>query len=720
MKTIMRLMTAVVLPLGLLVSADAIAAAKLQKVDAVSQGNSNTALRFFFDSQVSDPKSFVMPSSNLVVLDFADAESAMGVRKQLIKSPYVKSIRTARGGGKLRVMIALTQQVNYQAQVKGSQVVVTFSKKASAPHQAAKMNKQRPVVEQRAISHQAQASNYIKRPVPQNVQMRAVAKPAAMTVQQLAPIDYRRDASGNGIAHITLPHPDTKVSATKNGNMVVLTIKDTSSKEPKKRLNVMDFATPASYIDVERKGSDLQVKLIGNTAFEHAVQREGSKYTVRLNRIKRVVKAVNPLKPKAKKYTGKALSLNFQDIEVRSVLQLLADFTDKNIVVSDSVKGNITLRLKSVPWDQALDIVLESKALAMRSNGNVIWVAPAVELQAKEQQELKALERKKALEPLVTEYIAVNFAKADELVQLISSRSNERTTASMLSDRGSVSVDLRTNTILVQDTTSRVDEVRKMIQSLDVPVKQVSVEARIVIASDSFGKELGARFGVTKIGSSGGITSGSLGATDSIASEINDGSDVSLPSLSDRLNVSLPVIGAAGTLGFSLLTKDYLLDLELSALQAESQGEIVSTPRVVTADKKKALIEQGVEIPYLEASSSGATSVSFKKAVLSLEVTPQVTPDEHVIMDLKVNQDSVGSMYAGVPSIDTREINTQVLVDNGQTVVLGGVHEETNNNDTTKVPVLSDLPYLGKLFQKKAKSNYKRELLIFVTPKIMN
>jgi type IV pilus assembly protein PilQ len=405
------------------------------------------------------------------------------------------------------------------------------------------------------------------------------------------------------------------------------------------------------------------------------------------------------------------------------VLQLLADFTDKNIVVSDSVKGNITLRLKSVPWDQALDIVLESKGLAMRSNGNVIWVAPAVELQAKEQQELQALQRKKALEPLVTEYIAVNFAKAEEMMSLVNNQTNGKNN-SMLSDRGNVSVDSRTNTLLVQDTVGRVDEIRNMVKSLDVPVRQVSVETRIVIASDTFSKELGARFGVTKlssVGSSGtGTTSGSLESTSSILTDVADGVSVGLPDISDRLNVNLPVTGAAGAFGFSLLAKDYLLDLELSALQAENKGDIVSTPRVVTADKKKATIEQGVEIPYLEASSSGATSVSFKKAVLSLEVTPQVTPDEHVIMDLKVNQDTVGSLYSGVPSINTREVKTQVLVDNGQTVVLGGVHEEINAHDSTKVPVLSELPYLGKLFQNNVKSNEKRELLIFVTPKIMN
>jgi len=714
MKTITRLMAVIALPVGLLISAESEAAARLQKVDAVSQGSHSTQLRFFFDSAVSTPSSFVMPNPGLVVLDFTDAESALGVRKQLIQSPYVKSVRVARGSGKLRVMVSLTQQAQHRTQVHGSRVIVTFSRNASTTAAASAQRSEPNSPHSTGVSYQAQKSPIVNQERPSPVRVTPT-----IPVHQLAPIDFRRSADGSGMALIKLPHTATKVSARKSGNIMMVTIKDTSVREPRKRLNVLDFATPVSYVDVERKGGDVLIKLIANTAFEHSLSREGNQYKVTISRVKRKVKPVDPLKPKKKKYTGKPLSLNFQDIEVRSVLQLLADFTDKNIVVSDSVKGNITLRLKSVPWDQALDIVLESKALAMRSNGNVIWVAPAVELQAKEQQELQALERKKALEPLVTEYISVNFAKADEMMALVNSQANGKH-SSMLSDRGSVSVDMRTNTLLVQDTVSRVDQVRSMVKSLDIPVRQVSVEARIVIANDTFGKELGARFGVTKIGNSGGIASGSLGATGAIANDVATGAAVGLPGLSDRLNVNLPVVGAAGSLGFSLLAKDYLLDLELSALQAESKGDIVSTPRVVTADKKKAVIEQGVDIPYLQASSSGATSVSFKKAVLSLEVTPQVTPDEHVIMDLKVNQDTVGAVYSGVPSINTREIMTQVLVDNGQTVVLGGVHEETNQNDTTKVPVLSDLPYLGKLFQKNIKSNNKRELLIFVTPKIMN
>ncbi|HHT00713.1 MAG TPA: type IV pilus secretin PilQ family protein, partial [Thiomicrospira sp.] len=418
-----------------------------------------------------------------------------------------------------------------------------------------------------------------------------------------------------------------------------------------------------------------------------------------------------------------------QDIEVRSVLQLLADFTNKNIVVSDTVEGNITLRLKDVPWDQALDIVLETKNLAMRKNGNVIWVAPAAELAAKEQQELEAEKRKDDLQSLITEYISINFAKAKDLADLIQKSRGEKT-HSLLSARGSVSLDERTNTLLIQDTEKRVNEIRKLVEALDVPVQQVLVESRVVVANDEFSKDLGTRFGVTPTitGNSGIISaSGAVKATDTMANSVatnlaNNGSTypVAVPALADRLNVNMPVVGAAGALGFSILAKDFLLDLELSALQAESQGEVIATPRVITSNQSQATIEQGVEIPYQQASSSGATNVSFKKAVLSMDVTPQITPDEHIVMDLRIHQDTVGQMFANIPSINTRQIQTKVLVENGQTIVLGGVHEENNLDSVNKVPVLGDLPVVGAMFRKTQVEENKRELLIFVTPKIID
>lgn len=554
---------------------------------------------------------------------------------------------------------------------------------------------------------------------------------AANTASMLQGVDFRRDADGSGRVIINLPSANTQVSDDKSGNAITITVADTDvPPNLQKRMDVMDFGTPVSEIDVAQRDAGARIRISTHEGFEHRTKRNSNEYTVYIDKLKVSAEEKLAAEQKKKTFTGEKLSLNFQDIEVRAVLQLLADFTDKNIVVSDTVAGNITVRLKDVPWDQALDIVLESKNLAMRENGNVIWVAPAAELAAKEQQELESIKAKQELEPLVTEYIPVNFAKAAELSALIE-KSKGEDKQSLLSPRGKVSVDERTNTLLVQDTASQVKAIRDLVKALDVPVEQVLIESRIVIASDSFGKELGARFGVTPHWinqDSVGIGTGKLGsgtdkywetATKALADTTGE-STVTIPGLSDRLSVNLPVTGAIGSYGFSILSKDFLVDLELSASQAESKSETISSPRVITSNQTKALIEQGVEVPYLQASSSGAANVAFKKAVLSLEVTPQITPDEHISMDLKVNQDTVGAVFSGVPSINTREIQTKVLVENGQTVVLGGVHEERNTSGTSKVPVLGDVPVLGRLFRTDNNSNNNNELLIFVTPKIVD
>lgn len=547
-------------------------------------------------------------------------------------------------------------------------------------------------------------------------------------------MDFRRNAAGGGRIIVVLPSSNAKVSDDKRGNTLNLVLHNMDVPQNwQKRLDVMDFATPVSSIQITQRGGNGQVAIVANQGFNYRTEMTKNVYTVHIDKLKPSQKKPKLGVNKPKVFKGDKLSLNFQDIEVRAVLQLLADFTNKNIVVSDSVAGNITVRLKDVPWDQALDIVLESKNLGMRQNGNVIWVAPNDELDAKEARALEIAKRKVALEPLVTEYIPINFAKAGNLVELIEKRSatedESSSSHSLLSTRGSISFDGRTNTILVKDTPSQVNQIRDLVKVLDVPVQQVLIESRIVIANDEFGKELGARFGASPRwvnGDSIGIAAGNIGSGgtdnyyDSIANSQSSGGNIELPGVNDRLNVNLPVVGAAGSFGFSILTSDFMLDLELSALQAESKGEIIATPRVITSDQTKALIEQGVEIPYQQASSSGATNVAFKKAVLSLEVTPQITPDEHISMDLRVNQDTVGQVFANVPSIDTREVQTRVLVANGQTIVLGGVHEENKINGVTKVPVLGDLPVVGQLFRKTNKSENKRELLIFVTPKIVD
>ncbi|MGK0271013.1 MAG: type IV pilus assembly protein PilQ [Cocleimonas sp.] len=769
MKIITRTLLGISLPALLLATGSSYAAASLQSVDSAVQASGKSTLRLQFDSKVGIPKSFIMKQPASIVLDFPDAVRGMSQRSKMLNSKSVKGVRLAGAANKLRVMISLNKLTKYTTSLQGNNVVLTFDdnqkvgakpliqknsvaqqqaqvkarqvaaqKKAMEQRRAAVQRNQArkraeqqslaayanqasgPVVKTKSVKQQAVASNYVARPKVVPAQKRAIPKPAPRRTthhaSMLGNVDFKRTQQGGGRAVIKLPHPSTVVETRKIGNSIVLTLKNVKARQPKKRIDVLDFATPASYIDIARSGRDVKIKLSANSAFEYETSRDGRDFLVDLKKVK-PKKTVNPLVKKQKAYKGKKLSLNFQDIEVRSVLQLLADFTDKNIVVSDSVAGNITLRLKDVPWDQALDIVLESKGLAMRANGNVIWVAKATELEAKEQRELQSFKRKQALEPLITEYIPVNYAKAADMLELIQSDAGGENSA--ISARGHASVDARTNTFIIRETPSRVAEIKNLIESLDVPVRQVSVESRIVIATDEFSKELGARFGVTAFGNKA-ATSGTIGSTNSMINDLAGGGDVGVPSVTDRLNVNMPVINnQAGRFAFSLLSGDYLLDLELSALQAENKGEIISTPRVVTADKKKALIEQGVEIPYLEASSSGAATVSFKKAVLSLEVTPQVTPDEHVIMDLKVNQDTVGTIFAGVPSINTREVNTQVLVDNGQTVVLGGVHEEVNQANVSKVPVLGDVPVLGRLFRTDVDSDQKRELLIFVTPKIM-
>jgi len=711
------------LPALLLATGSSYATARLQSVDSAVQASGKSTLRLHFDSKVGMPKSFIMKQPASIVLDFSDAATAMNKRSKQLNSRSVKNIKIASGAKKLRVMVSLRKLTKYTTSIQGNNIILTFEdhiKPAVRP---------RVVEKQKSVKRQAVASNYVQRPQSQASKYRPTNNKTTYRPKAnrygglLGTVDFRRTQNGAGRTIIDLPSPATAVEARKVGNVVVIDIKNTNVKQSKKRIDVLDFATPASFIDITRKGKDAQVRIMGNIGFTFTTKRNGKQFIVTMKKVKRKI-VTNPINKK-KHYKGKKLSLNFQDIEVRSVLQLLADFTDKNIVVSDSVKGNITLRLKDIPWDQALDIVLESKGLAMRSNGNVIWVAPATELVAKEQHELQAIKRKQALEPLITEYIIVNYAKADDLLKLIESAGKGKKDASLMSNRGSISVDARTNTLLVQDMSSRVNDIRSLVKTLDVPVRQVSIESRIVYATDEFGKELGARFGATKIGGKGAF-SGGIGATDSMVNDLiggNSGS-IGVPSLTDRLSVNMPVVGAAGSLAFSLLSKDYLLDLELSALQAENKGEVISSPRVVTADKRKAIIEKGVEVPYEVESLSGGTTIAFKKAVLGLEVTPQITPDEHIIMNLLVRQDEINKYYQSsrgnsIPIIDTRNITTQVLVDNGQTVVLGGVHEETKSNDVRKVPMLGDLPVIGNLFKKTAKKTVKRELLIFVTPKIL-
>jgi len=550
--------------------------------------------------------------------------------------------------------------------------------------------------------------------------------------RELRAIDFRRGADGAGRVIVKLSDPHMRVNLHQIGDQVVVDFSDASvPANLMRRYDASDYGTPIRGFDVTRVGNGSRISITAGGDYEQLAYQSDDQYVVEVAPRR---KAANAQEDRPV-YTGERLTLNFQDIETRAVLQLLADASGQNIVVSDSVSGNVTLRLQNVPWDQALDIVLRTKGLDKRRQDNVIIVAPQAELATREKAELAARKDVQELAPLRSEYLQVNYAKAQDMAALIKTQTN-----SLLSTRGSVAVDDRTNTLLLQDTADRLADVRRLVATLDIPVRQVLIEARIVIVNNDFERDLGARFGVTnvqKYGSNGLVTTtGSAAGTDQIigsglTNRVTNASGspfpVTLPTGStatNRYNVNLPVTSPAGAIALGILGNNFLVDLELSAAQAETQANIISSPRVITANQKEATIEQGVEIPYQQSASSGATTIQFKKAVLSLKVKPQITPDNRIILDLDVKDDAVGTVVVtsggvNVPSIDTREITTQVLVNDGQTVVLGGILSTTQREDDTKVPYLGDIPFLGHLFKSTIHKDDKDELMIFITPKIV-
>ncbi|PJG60722.1 type IV pilus secretin PilQ [Aeromonas cavernicola] len=526
-------------------------------------------------------------------------------------------------------------------------------------------------------------------------------------------IDFRRGKEGQGEFIITLDNKSAVVDVSSRGQLVLVKFHGTKIPEELLNLvNVQDFATPVSQIEVSRQGIDTMFELRVSGRFDYRYDQTDKLFILE---IKKQVSISD-----VQKYKGKPISLNFQDIPVRTVLQLIADFNSLNLVTTDSVVGNITLRLDGVPWEQALDIILKVRGLDKRLDNNILLIAPAEEIAIREKQQLENRNQVAELAPLSIEYLQINYAKAAEVAALLSSESTK-----LLSPRGAVSVDERTNVLVVKDTADVIISIKRMLDILDIPVKQVVIEARMVTIDDGFDEALGVRWGVTKNDGHGNSTSGSIEGNDGSGNN-NGGSAITRPGVEDRLNVNLPVTNAAGTLAFQVarLADGTLLDLELSALEKESKAEIIASPRVTTANQKPALIEQGTEIPYVESSSSGATSVTFKKAVLSLKVTPQITPDNRVILDLTVTQDTKGETVptgtGDAVSINAQSITTQVLVNNGETLVLGGIYQQTIKSDVSKVPLLGDIPGLGVLFRKTTSENKKRELLIFVTPKIVS
>ena len=670
--------------------------------------------------QAVTPLSFTIDNPARIAFDFANTGSSLPKRAQSIGIGIAQSVTTIATKTKTRVILNLTEVVPYQVTTQGKNVLITLDSESTGV----------------AFEATTPSVGATPRGAP-----RFSDRPRG-----IENIDFRRGEQGEGRVVIKLSESNIPMDINEEfGKVVVKFLGIKLPNELRQTLDVLDFATPVKSISSFEEDDTVRIEIEPiNGDFEHVAYQANNIFTIELKPISK--DELEDLKKDKFGYTGERLSLNFQDIPVRAVLQLIADFTGLNVVVSDSVDGNLTLRLKNVPWDQALDIILKAKGLSKRESGTVMLIAPSEEIAAQEKIDLEARQSINELAPIRSAFFTINFAKVSELSALFSGGSSGGGSADeggsdssgggntgILSSRGSVIVDERTNTLIVKDTEEVISEIRRTLKILDVPIRQVMISSRIVIATDDFTKELGSRFGVTRAATNSngfGATTGTFSGTDTITSSALDNlatSGTATPfgiptgvSAADRLNVNLATNGAAaGSLAFAVLSGNTLIDLEISALQAENKGEVISSPRVVTADRHEAHIEQGVEIPYLSASSSGATQVEFKKAVLSIEVTPQITPDDRVIMDLAVNNDTVGDIFAGIPSIDTREVTTQVLVNNGDTVVLGGIYEQITRNEVDKVPFLGDLPLIGYFFRHTLESDEKRELLIFVTPKIL-
>jgi len=674
-KTNIAFYSKVLLPTLLLFMTTIVNATTLNDVTFSSMPGNEVQITFSFSGEVKEPNSFTVDEPARIALDFPDTKNKLSWRSRRIGMGNIKSIAAIEAGSRTRIVINLVKSVPYSTRANGNTVTLTLGSGGAE-----------------------------KAPPVSNADGSALTEQAGEGIQD---IDFRRGDSGEGRVVVTFSDSNIVADIREEGGKIIVEYQDAELPENlQQSLDVTDFATPIKSIDTFAEGDNVRMIITPVGEYEHLAFQSDNTLTI----------DVKPLTEEQKEsikktqYTGEKLSLNFQDIEVRAILQLLADFTGLNVVVSDSVQGNITLRLKNTPWDQALDIILKTKGLAMRRNGSVMLVAPSDEISSREKLELESLKQLAELAPLRSELIQVNYAKANDLANLLKSKDS-----SLLSERGNISIDERTNTLLVRDSVDRLTEIRKLITSLDIPIRQVLIEARIVIANDGFSRDLGTRLGVRSNNEAGDNTVVTAGTAAGLSTNIGI-------SPTRDFNINLPVSSAnnnPASFAVGLLTDTTLLDLELSALQTEGKGEVVSNPRVITSNQKEALIEQGTEIPYLTATSSGAASVEFKKAVLSLQVTPQITPDDRVILDLRVTKDSVGEIFFNVPSIDTKEVQTQVLVDNGETVVLGGVFEQVKTKQVSKVPLLGDIPLLGWLFRSTAEVDEKDELLIFVTPKIL-
>jgi type IV pilus assembly protein PilQ len=668
----------------------------IEAVTGTIQGGAEVIRVDFSQPLAAVPAGFSIQAPARVALDVPGATNGMGRNMVEINQGNVRSVNVVQSGDRTRLVVNLKAPAGYRAQLQGKSLLVVFEPVAVAS--------------------------------PRPAQPPAFAESRNSEVQPIRDLDFRRGADSSGRIVVALPSNQIGVDIRQQGqNLVVDFLKTSLPEGLRRRLDVGDFGTPVQTVTTTQVGDRVRVTIEPKGVWEHSAYQSDNQFVVEVRQVRQ-----DPTKlTQGPGFSGEKLSLNFQNIDVRSLLQVIADFTNFNVVTSDSVTGSVTLRLKDVPWDQALDIVLQAKGLGMRKNGNVLWIAPKDEIAAKEKLDLESRAAIQGLEPVRTEAFQLNYTKAADIAAQISAGQGA---ARILSPRGSVIAEARTNQVFVTDITSRLDQVRDLISKLDIPVRQVLIEARIVEASDTFGRSLGVRLGGSDLrgirgGDAGyqignGNTRFTLGGSYDAVSGQTTESDTA-PTTINSSFINLPAIGQGGfspaSFAISLFSAsaNRFLNLELSALEADGKGKLVSSPRIVTAHNQKALIEQGTEFPYQQATSSGATAVAFRRATLKLEVTPQITPEGNIILDLDINKDSRGETTAAGIAINTKHIKTQVLVENGGTVVIGGIFELTESDTVTKVPFLGDIPVAGNLFKNTDRSTNKQEMLVFITPKMI-
>lgn len=685
-KMLVKLRSSISLLFVAVLFASKINASELQDVRFASLPGDSTEITLQFSESPPEPKGYTIEKPARIALDFSGVSNALSAKYHNLGLGNAKRMTVIEAQNRTRIIIDLNELVPYNSVVDGNNLVI----RVGATEQGG------------AATMVSDSSNSTTR------------SSVASGVNQIKAIDFRRGDKGDGQIVIEFSSANTDIDMSEVGGNIQLRMANIELPETlRQRLDVVDFATPVKRIDSYIEDGDAVISIKPEGNYDYLAYQADNQFTVSVEELTEA--EVEDRRKEKFPFTGEKLSLNFQDIEVRAVLQLIADFTGLNLVASDTVGGSITLRLQNVPWDQALELILKTKGLDKRKVGNVLLVAPADEIAAREKLEIETNKQVAELAPVRLEIIQVNYAKAADIVGLLQQDSE------LISERGFISSDERTNTISVRETTDKLEEIRKLVSTWDIPVRQVLIEARIVRARSNLTEELGIEWGGGGLDQDGSNLFRIGGSQDTLAelSQIaaGNGTDINFPG---ALAVDLGVTRTnASSIAIGFGASDYLIDMELSAFESDGKGEIVAQPKIVTADRQTATIKSGEEIPYQEASSSGATSVSFKEAVLSLEVTPQITPDDKVIMDLSVNQDARGEVTAGIPSIETNEVVTQVLVGNGETVVLGGIFQSERATTITKTPFLGDIPYIGALFTKTEEVDQRAELLIFITPKLL-